>query len=171
MVSLKLDFQNGIGEASDILGWELLEWPIDSNILTLPVVASASPAIVVLTNECKLCVERDTDTGVVGQLEGCAAVESSDGWTHPLGDDACLNFVGQLLHQLHVLDGLLTTSTELGELDIHGVFSGEVWVDILCLDGETFLDTLLSGPLFTVNLSLQETLGSRRWSGTVPTVV
>lgn len=171
MVGLELDLQDGVGETGDILGRELTEGPVDSDILTLPVLAGTDTSIVILTNQGQLGIERDTDTGIVLKLEGGTAIEGTDGGAHLLADNAGLNIVGELLHELDILDRLLAARQQLGEFDVHGVGALEVWVDVLCLDGETLLDTLLTSPLFTMDLALQEALSvvGRLWS--IPTTL
>lgn len=74
------------------------------------------------------------------------------------GQDGILHLVGQLLHAIDLLDRLFPTLDQFVELVIHGQPTGDKVVGLVLGDGESSLDGFLSGPVFSVGLSLDKDL-------------
>lgn len=75
-----------------------------------------------------------------------------------LGEDAILTLAAELLKLGNLLFGLLAFSAHLGDGGLHGILAAHEGVDVLFLDGETSLDTLLASPVLAMGLALDENL-------------
>ncbi|KAH3674360.1 hypothetical protein WICPIJ_009577 [Wickerhamomyces pijperi] len=131
----QLNFQDGVWESFNVLWWQLVEWPVDTNVHSSPVVLGSVHTVeVVLSDHGQFSVQRDTDSGVTWQLESGS--------------------VG--LQVFNLLQGLLTVLSHLGEGLRNSVLTLHEGVDVSFLQWESGLDGLFTSPIFSVGLSLNE---------------
>jgi len=76
------------------------------------------------------------------------------------GQDSVLNLLCQLDHRIDFLTALLPFPEQFFELFIHGVIAAKESVDLVLFDWETSFHRLLTGPVFSVRLPLDEDLCS-----------
>ena len=76
------------------------------------------------------------------------------------GQDSILNLVRQLDHGIDFLTALFPFPEQFLELLVHSILAAKESVDLVLLDWETSLHRLLTSPVFSVRLSLDEDLPS-----------
>lgn len=177
-LSLQLDLENTIREELLVVVLELLERPVDTDVVATPVVARACLTVpVVLADERELGVEGDTDASVAGKLEGGSVVEGAHHFVDG-GESAGayeekrrrltrlqllvlyrrLHLPRELDHAVDLLVALLTLRPDRLEGLVHRELAREVVVDVLLRDREPLLDRLLSRPVLAVGFALDEDL-------------
>lgn len=156
-LGLQLDLKHSVREAFHVLLGELVEGPVHANVHTAPVAVGAVPTIkVIFTDHGQLGIERNTDTGVTRKLEGSTVVERADNRAKLGADGGVLDFSGQSLQRLNLLEGLLAVLAGLLKGLLDSVRALHEIVHVLLLEGETGLDGLFTSPVFTMGLSLDE---------------
>lgn len=78
--------------------------------------------------------------------------------------DSILHLVSKLDHRIHLLLRLFTPLHESLEIRIDGVLSTQEVVDLMFFERESSFDRFLSGPIFSVSLTLDENLRFLRTS-------
>ena len=75
-----------------------------------------------------------------------------------LRQNSILHLVSKLDHRIHLLLRLFTLFHESLEIRIDGVVSTQKVVDLMFFERESSFDRFLSGPIFSVGLTLDENL-------------
>jgi len=89
-LSLKLDFQNSVGEQFLVFRSELLEWMVNPDVHPPPVVPRSSTSVpIIFADHGQFGIERDTDTSIARELERGSVVEG----THYYANDGQETFV------------------------------------------------------------------------------
>jgi len=185
-LSLQLDFEDGIREAFNILWWELVEGPVDTDVHASPVVAGADASIpVVFADEGEFSVKGDTDTGIARELEGCTVVERADScnglmvsavvqlvwssehtWSKLPPDSRVLALPCQRLGLLNLFFALLSFLPHLLKCLLNSIISSNELIDVFLLQGKSRLYGLLTSPVFPVGFTLD--INSRGPHATIP---
>jgi len=72
------------------------------------------------------------------------------------GQDGVLNFLSQLYHRIHFLPRLLAPLEQCFEFGVHSIVALQESIDFVLLDGESSLDRLFAGPIFSMCLAFHE---------------
>lgn len=160
LASLGLEFhlQDRIGESLHILGRQLGERVVDSDVHSAPIVAGPSPAQIVLPDHRQLRIQRDSNSGISRQLERCPVVECPRDRDQFPGDDPVLDFARQLLPLGDLGFALLALLPVLLKDTVHRHLPREKGVHMLLLHRKARLDRFLPGPVLAVRLPLDEDL-------------